>query len=237
MSLLSHREGVIAGCGDNTIKFFDTTGKYLRESRVDGAVVGMSLGPDKQELLALTTNGTVFRVNSMSCQHIIITESHTKGVVAVAYAAGRSDRFATASSDGTIRIWDAAEYAVLVVACAKKEQERGVTPLCLAYAEVLYSGWSDGRVLAHSGETGACLWFIDNAHNGGVTALALSHNRRFIVTGGPGGDVRLWELRTRDLVSHLKEHVQRVTSLVLMEDDTMVISASRDRSILRWDLR
>lgn len=237
MSILSHSDGVIAGCGDNTIKFFDTTGKYLRESRVDGAVQGMSFGPGKQELLALTGNGTVFRVNMSSCQHIIITESHTQGVVAVAYATGRNDRFATASTDGTIRVWDSAEYAVLVVAQARKEQERGVTPLCLAFAEVLYSGWSDGRVLAHSGETGACLWFIDNAHSGGVTALALSHNRRFIVTGGPSGEVRLWELRTRDLVSHLKEHVQRVTSLALMDDDTVVLSASRDRSILRWDLR
>ena len=237
MSILSSREGVVAGCGDNSIKFFDATGKYLREARVDGAVYGLSYGPGKQELLALTANGTVFRVNAASCQHIIISESHTKAVVAVAYAAGRSDRFATASADGTIRVWDAAEYAVLMVATARKEQERGVTPQCLAFAEVVYSGWSDGRVLAHSGETGACLWFIDNAHTGGVTALALSHNRRFIVTGGPGGEVRLWELRTRDLVSHLKEHVQRVTSLALVDDDTMVLSASRDRCILRWDLR
>ena len=41
----------------------------------------------------------------------------------------------------------------------------------------------NSRVLAHSAETGANLWFIDNAHPGGVTALALSHNRRFILTG------------------------------------------------------
>jgi WD40 repeat protein len=114
--------------------------------------------------------------------------------------------------------------------------ETGIVPQCLAMADVLLSGWSDGRVLAHSSETGANLWFIDNAHPGGVTALVLSHNKRFILTGGPQGEVRLWELRSRDLVSHLKEHVAKVTCLALFDDDTMGVTASRDRSILRWDL-
>lgn len=70
-----------------------------------------------------------------------------------------------------------------------------------------------------------------------MTALALSHNRRFILTGGPQGEVRLWELRTRELISHLKEHKQKITSLALYRDDTVALSGSRDRCILRWDLR
>ena len=64
------------------------------------------------------------------------------------------------------------------------------------------------------------LWMIDNAHPGGVLTMQLSHNRRFILTGGPAGEVRLWELRTRDLISHLKEHVSKVTSVALSQDDT-----------------
>lgn len=130
-----------------------------------------------------------------------------------------------------------AEYSVIVTAVARRDQERGVTPLCIAFSDVLLSGWSDGRVLAHSAETGANQWFIENAHPGGVTAMCLSHNRRFILTGGPSGEVRLWELRSRDLISHLKEHVQKVTSLALFNDDTIALSASRDRCILRWDLK
>ncbi len=93
------------------------------------------------------------------------------------------------------------------------------------------------RVLAHSAETGENLWFVDNAHQGGVTALVLSHNHRFILTGGPQGEVRLWELRTRALISHLKEHKQKVTCLALFDDDTSVLSGSRDRCVLRWDLK
>ena len=47
----------------------------------------------------------------------------------------------------------------------------------------------------------------------------------------------MWELRTRELVSHLKEHTLPVKSIALYEDNFHAISCSRDRSILCWDLR
>ncbi len=139
--------------------------------------------------------------------------------------------------DGTIRVWDLVEYTVTAVARQCREQEGGSKPLCLAFANILISGWSDGSVVAHNAEDGSSLWFLKDAHAGGVTALVLSHNRRFILTGGPQGEVRLWELRSRELISHLKEHKQKVTALALFEDDTLGISGSRDRCMLRWDLR
>jgi len=70
-----------------------------------------------------------------------------------------------------------------------------------------------------------------------VTALKVSHNRKFVVSGGEEGEVRVWEIRTREMILHLKQHTMSVTSLCIFEDDSQVISASRDRSILRWDLR
>lgn len=89
--------------------------------------------------------GTVIRANVNSRQFITISESHTQPVMSIAFAADQNDRFATASLDGTIRVWDIADYAVISTAYPRKEQERGVTPMCLGYADILLSGWSDGR--------------------------------------------------------------------------------------------
>ena len=81
------------------------------------------------------------------------------------------------------------------------------------------------------------LWQIANAHKGGVTALVLSSNCKFICSGGMEGEVRVWEIRSRELVSHLKEHTSKVTSLALFADDVHLLSCARDRSILCWDLK
>jgi len=70
-----------------------------------------------------------------------------------------------------------------------------------------------------------------------VTALVISNNRKFLVSGGMDGEVRVWEIRTREMVVKLKQHTSEVTSLKLLPDDSGIFSSSRDRTILQWDLR
>ena len=157
------------------------------------------------------------------------------------------------------------EYSNIAVGYPRAHQPSGSKPLSLACSDIIVSGWDDGRcsiltyylicvvfiivfafivmnissysVIAHDIDTGENLWFIEKAHPDGVTSLRLSHNMRFVLTGGMHGEVRLWELRSRELISHLKEHTQRITDIVIYPDDTMCMTASRDRCIMHWDLR
>ncbi len=78
-------------------------------------------------------------------KYILISESHTQSVLKIAFDDGHNERFATVSMDGTIKVWDLVEYTVIATATSRKEQERGVVPLCLAFANIVLSGWSDGR--------------------------------------------------------------------------------------------
>ena len=78
-------------------------------------------------------------------QYILISESHTDSVVKVVFDEGQNERFATASLDGTLKVWDLVEYSVISTSRARREQERGAVPQCLAFANILISGWSDGR--------------------------------------------------------------------------------------------
>ncbi|GMH95472.1 hypothetical protein TrST_g9575 [Triparma strigata] len=234
LSLLSWPEGVICGGGDGTITTFDSRLIDRQQCKLDGPVIAMSFSPDKAELVAGTSTGFVYRVRLEGLQTLLVCENHCAHVKCVAYAPESSDKFATASMDNTIRIWDAGDYTVLTTATVK---DAGA-PTCLVYSlDMLITGWEDGKIRAHDVDSGSPLWIIDNAHRGGVTALALSHNQRFILTGGKEGEVRVWELRTRELVSHLKEHTLPVRSIALYEDNFHAISCSRDRSFLCWDLR
>ena len=74
-------------------------------------------------------------------------------------------------------------------------------------------------------------WQIDNSHKGGVSCIALSQNLKFVCTGGLEGEIRVWEMRSKQLVAHLKEHTQKVTKIKLCgKEDEKLISSSKDRS-------
>lgn len=237
-SIVCFDAGVLVGGGDGSVLHFDLDFVDTSHVVVDGPVVGLALSASQREAIVGTQVGSIFRIQLHVAQRFLqaslLFESHSSAVIHVAYATGVSDRFATVSRDCTIRVWDASDYSIVT----KSFVSNAGSPACLQYSlDVLLTGWTDGSIRCHSSDSGEHVWSIDNAHTGGATALVLSHNQRFIVSAGVGGEVRVWDIRKRDLVSHLKEHSMTVTGLALYEDDLHVLSCSRDRSILCWDLR
>ncbi|KAI9994891.1 hypothetical protein PInf_011731 [Phytophthora infestans] len=239
-SIVYSDSGILVGGGDGSVLHYDHHFIDTCHVALDSGVVGLTLNAAQNEAVVGTQAGSIFTVrlafgtSQRSLQARLLSENHSNAVVQVAYAPDVSDRFATISRDCTIRIWDASDYNV-ATRCFVGDAG---APSSLHYSlDVLISGWTDGCIRSHSSDSGEFAWSIDNAHTGGVTALVLSHNQRFIVSAGVGGEVRVWDIRKRDLVSHLKEHSMAVTSLALYRDDLHVISCSRDRSLLCWDLR
>ena len=259
------REGdrIIVGCGDGSITVLEsqrdgahTCRTYTKgpveacATMLDGSVTALQLhAVDEQSgelrLLAGTEKGTIYALSlstpGMSygappAQARVLQEAHYDKVIACSYPRESSDVFATASSDGTVRVWDVNTYRVLSSGyCQVKITGE---PQCLDFTgEALFTGWQDGKIRAHEAETGEELWAIDQCHRGGVTALAVSNNRKFLVSGGEEGEVRVWEIRTREMVVNLKQHTAPVTSLKLYDNDSHVLSASRDKTIYLWDLR
>jgi WD40 repeat protein len=223
-----------AGGGDGTVTKFDETCTDVAQAQLPGGVVALSLSPDNLEIIAGTQQGFVFRLRTKDLSELIVCENHSAGVIDVSYPPEASDRFATVSLDNSIRVWDASDYSVVAKAYVKDAKSASSIVYSL---DVILSGWEDGRIRCHHPETCEFLWHIDNAHFGGVTALLLSNNQRFCISGGFEGEVRVWEMRSKELVSHLKEHTLKVTSLSLFGDDAHCLSCSRDRSFLCWDLR
>mgnify|MGYP000010433325 CR=1 FL=1 len=55
--------------------------------------------------------------------------------------------------------------------------------------------------------------------------------------GGGDARVRVWDMRTREMVSAFSEHMGPITGLCIYRDDAHVLSCSRDKSFICWDLR
>ena len=190
------------------------------------------------EVLAGVKQGFIYRLrwSKLSMAHLSC-ENHSQPVRGLAYAPGVSEWFVTCSDDTTIRVWDASDYSV-VAKNQVKDFSRPTFPTSVTMSvEAIISGWTDGQIRCHGTEDGRHLFNISDAHRDGVNAVQFSSNERFVISGGAQGEVRVWELRSRDLVSHLKEHTMAVTSVALFPDDVHAMSCSRDRSLLCWDLR
>ena len=81
---------------------------------------------------------------------------------------------------------------------------------------------------------------------GSITALAISPDDRWLVTGGwfsaDGalepccGDVRVYDLSTRKLVALLKGHTDALTSLAFSSDGRHLLSGSADKTAILWDV-
>ncbi|KAH8045685.1 WD repeat-containing protein [Aureococcus anophagefferens] len=208
-SLLAKPDGgLVTGGGDGTVTAFDAKLHDVAQVQLRRALVLAGRG----ELIARRRVGRHLPAPGRPGQGPARLREPRAAVVAVAYSADSSSRrrrSTTRSASGTATTRRRPT-------CVRDAGE----PTCVVYTlDFLISGWSDGKIRAHESDTSTPLWLIDHAHRGGVSALVLANNQRFIMTGGGEGDVRVWELRSRELVSHLKEHRSMVTGLALYEDD------------------
>lgn len=95
------------------------------------------------QIVAGTNQGRIYRVRMETLASIVVSENHRGSVTCVSYARGVSDRFATASVDGTVRVWDTSDYGVLTTAVVRDAGE----PLCLVLTQVCVCCWyMDTRV-------------------------------------------------------------------------------------------
>jgi len=213
------------------------TAMILRASNEATGELRLLAGTDAGSVHAVELSAADMRAQQAPpAVHQMLKESHKDGVLAVAYPPDNSEAFATIGVDGTVRVWDVNTYSV--TAKGSCQTAKTGAPLCLAFSgEALFTGWKDGKLRMHDADQGEPMWTVDNVHQNGVTALAVSHNKKFLVSGGENGDVRVWEIRTRDMIVNLKQHTMAITSLILYGDDSHVVSSSRDRTIYLWNLQ
>lgn len=139
---------ICVGGGDGQVVLFHVDQNFcqaLLKTQIFGSINGLSSSLDGIQLLAATDKGFMYRVRVSDFSKMLLCENHTEAVVDVSYMNGVSDKFATCSEDGTIRLWDSNDYTVQ--ARCSVQTAVAVFPTCSAFTdEVIISGWSDGKI-------------------------------------------------------------------------------------------
>ena len=140
---------------------------------------------------------------------------------------------ATASFDGTVKLWDFA---------AGKE-----TAVLEGHAAAVYAVTfaADGNTIATASQDQTIrLWNADGTfrkelkgHTGIVDSIAFSPDGTMIASGAADKSVRLWDVATAAELTKLGDHLSTVYSVAFSPNGQLLASAGNDGVIKIWDVK
>jgi WD40 repeat protein len=199
--------------------------RLLRSVWLGGPVVSVAFSADGSRLLAATSRGSVSIRNARSGD--VLTAFSSPGLRAAAFAADGT--VATGSRDGTFRIWDAANGALLrSVSAPMASSSLAVSP--------------DGSLVAFFDTLAPTVDVVDIGsgaivaslqQQGNVASAAFSPDGALLVTGGHR-NAYVWNTSDWSLRHLLVGHTVTIVALAFSRDG-LLATASEDASARVWD--
>lgn len=254
------RACVPVSAGEGGLMALAVHGDEVYTAGADGVVKRLrggdqSIAGQKAHLVAGTARGKIYTVAAVDLTPKLLRAAHTAPVTSLAFGAG-SDRVATASEDGSVRLWDLERYEEL---WAVTRAHHAPTAISMARdqapsrrdGDLVVSGWDDGAVYCHDPGAGTAsgppLWALPQAHPGPVSVLRLAPFG--LLTAGEDGKLRVWTLTERHLVAEFAEHSKKVTALCVdpakpsvvhtgsLDQTCVAVNVARKRRIAYHSLR
>jgi ribosome assembly protein 4 len=178
----------------------------------------------------------LFRVRAVTRCSSSLT-GHSESILSVQFSPdGR--RAASASGDGSVRIWDLTTETPLHVCDGHKGWV-----LCISWSpdgKFLASGSMDNQVIIWSVDTGKPVAVL-SGHTKWITCLSwkpfhLDPNCRQLVSASRDCTARVWDVMTKRCEYIVSQHTDAVSS-VRWSGENLIYTASRDRTVKVWDAR
>jgi WD40 repeat protein len=160
-------------------------------------------------------------------------KGHTGRVTCVAYSPDGT-RFASASADQTVKVWDLATGQVVHTLTGHGGVVRSV-----AYSpdgtRIVSGGGEDGMITVWDAANGDRLLKF-KAHNGWTNSVAFSPDGSRVASGGEDQAVRVWDVASGRRTRALAGHTGGVTDVAFSPDGSCIASGSlEDGTVRLWD--
>lgn len=209
---------ITASCGDGTVWSVSSTGAR-QINQIEHPIAGLSGST------YLTRDGLMYTDKDLLWQSHSVPVSTIDACGSVSVSAG---------SDRTIKVWNNNDMSCTLSFDSKFRS----SPSCLSLSTtLLVCGFENGALGGFDFTTGERLFEILHCHHTKVSAVEIAPTRRFFATGGQDTAVRIWDVRTREMMTHFKNHTMDVTSLRFLPSSQYLYSASSDMSVCLFDVR
>ena len=156
---------------------------------------------------------------------------HMDEVFSVAFSPD-GKTLATASKDGTARLWDVATGNVRHVLSGHANEV-----ICAEFSpdgQTLATGSEDQRVLLWDVRSGELRHALEG-HENHILAVVFSHDGRQLACGGRDNCVRVWDLETRQPLTTLEDPTAPVRNIRYSPDGRVLAACDEAGVIHRWD--
>ena len=158
-------------------------------------------------------------------------EGHTDHVSAVVFSPD-GKLVASASRDGTIRLWDAATGAAIQTLKGHTDWVRAV--VFLPDGKLVASASGDYTVRPRDAATRAATKTLEG-HTWHVSEVVFSPDGKLVASASTDHTIRLWDAATGAVTQMLEGHTGYVNAVVFSPNGKLVASASSDHTVRLWD--
>uniref|UniRef100_A0A8C4XH24 Cilia- and flagella-associated protein 52 n=1 Tax=Erpetoichthys calabaricus TaxID=27687 RepID=A0A8C4XH24_ERPCA len=227
---------ILVGSGDGAVSLCKTANfKVIKQVHVEGGVTSISLRGQGHQFFTGTQSSLIFRFNFTEFKDELFTSCHCDAVNDIAFPFGTAELFATCSKND-IRVWHTETNKVLLRITVPNMTCNAIQ--FMHDGKSIVSAWNDGKIRAFTPESGKLLYILNNAHSMGVSAIAVTSDCKWVISGGGEGQVRVWEVtpRSQRLLESMKEHKSLVSCIKVKSNNRECVTTSSDGTCIIWDL-
>lgn len=192
---------------------FDSTGQHVASAGMD------------RNILLWRTSG--------DCQNYGILSGHKGAILDLQWSRDSRNVF-SASADMHIASWDL-ETGQRIRRHQGHDEVINALDISRRGEEILFSASDDGYIGIWDPRQKAAVGFIE-AHFP-VTAVALAEAGNELYSGSIDNDIKVWDLRKKQVAYSLIGHTDTITSLAVSPDSQTLLSNSHDSTVRTWDIR